>query len=97
MVRPQARRTWSITSGFSGSPAEFTSRRLTFHWPRSSWISMRHTVGGAQNDGHVVFDQRVERGARLEPAGERDDASRPRSRARKRSTRRASPSRARRC
>ena len=34
---------------------------------------MRQTVGGAQNDGDLVLDESIERGARLEPPGERDD------------------------
>ena len=53
---PQCRRTCSITSGFSGSPAASASRSGTCQRPRSSWISIRHTVGGAQN---VVTPQRT--------------------------------------
>jgi len=49
MVMPQAARTWSITSGLSGSPAEISSRSATFQAFRSSWISMRQTVGGAHS------------------------------------------------
>ena len=37
-----------MTSGLSGSPAPSTSRRPVFQAFRSSWISMRQTVGGAQ-------------------------------------------------
>ena len=49
-VIPQALRTCSITSGFSGSPAATHSRSAdTSAAPRSAWISIRHTVGGAQN------------------------------------------------
>jgi hypothetical protein len=48
-ARPQARRTCSMISGFTGSPAALTSRRATFHCLRSCWISIRQTVGGAQN------------------------------------------------
>src|SRR6266511_2264657 len=49
-VIPHAARTCSITSGLSGSPAATHSRIGTFQEPRSAWISIRHTVGGAQND-----------------------------------------------
>ena len=45
-----------MISGFSGSPAESASRSGTVHRPRSSWMIMRHTVGGAQN---VVTSQRT--------------------------------------
>ena len=39
-----------MTSGFSGSPAATHSRSaLMSAAPRSAWISIRHTVGGAQN------------------------------------------------
>src|SRR5271169_643680 len=55
MVRPHAALTRSMISGLSGSPAPTTSLRVTFHAARSSWISMRQTVGGAQN---VVTPQR---------------------------------------
>nr|BFE68812.1 hypothetical protein GCM10020092_021130 [Actinoplanes digitatis] len=48
IVTPQAFCTCSITSGFSGSPAPTTSRGGFVHAVRSDWISMRHTVGGAQ-------------------------------------------------
>ena len=48
IVTPQARRTCSMTSGFSGSPAATTSRGRVRSWERSAWISIRHTVGGAQ-------------------------------------------------
>src|SRR5689334_21759295 len=48
MVRPQASCTLLITSGLSGSPAPQTSRRESLQAARSSWISRRHTVGGAQ-------------------------------------------------
>ena len=37
-----------MTSGLSGSPAPTTSRSCVFTEPRSAWISIRHTVGGAQ-------------------------------------------------
>src|ERR1700722_10939419 len=53
---PQADLTRSITSGLSGSPAPISSLTATFQADRSSWISMRHTVGGAQN---VVTPQRA--------------------------------------
>jgi hypothetical protein len=49
IVRPQARRTWSITSGLSGSPAPTASRGGVRNSPRSACTSIRHTVGGAQN------------------------------------------------
>jgi hypothetical protein len=55
MVRLHAALTRSMISGLSGSPAPTTSLRATFHAARSSWISMRQTVGGAQN---VVTPQR---------------------------------------
>ena len=38
-----------MTSGLHGSPALSTSRNATLRDLMSSWISMRHTVGGAQN------------------------------------------------
>ena len=45
-----ASRTRSMTSGLSGSPAATHSRSvLTSAALRSDWISIRHTVGGAQN------------------------------------------------
>ena len=53
---PQAARTCSITSGLSGSPAATSSRAGTLQRPRSSWIIIRQTVGGAQN---VVTPQRT--------------------------------------
>src|SRR6185312_4733187 len=56
MVRPQAVRTCSITSGFSGSPALANSRSRTFQLLSFSVINMRQTVGGAQN---VVTPQPV--------------------------------------
>src|SRR5947208_1907342 len=46
MVMPQALRTCSITSGFSGSPAEMHSRIWTLTADRSAWISIRQTVVG---------------------------------------------------
>ena len=49
MVTPQPRRTCSITSGFSGSPAPTASRGGVASRVRSAWISIRQTVGGAQN------------------------------------------------
>ena len=49
-VIPQALRTCSITSGFSGSPAATHSRSAEVPAAaRSAWMSIRHTVGGAQN------------------------------------------------
>src|ERR1700691_2187082 len=39
-----------MTSGLSGSPAASTSRRLCFIDFRSSWMNMRHTVGGAHSE-----------------------------------------------
>ncbi len=38
-----------MTSGLSGSPAPTSSRIGTCHRLRSAWMSIRHTVGGAQN------------------------------------------------
>ena len=39
-----------MTSGFSGSPAATHSRSTEVSAvPRSAWMSIRHTVGGAQN------------------------------------------------
>src|ERR1700744_4106319 len=55
MVRPQALRTWSITSGLSGSPAPQTSRNETLKVASFSWVNSRHTVGGAHS---VVTPQR---------------------------------------
>src|ERR1700744_6786460 len=55
MVRPQALRTWSITSGLSGSPAPQTSRNETLKVASFSWMNSRHTVGGAHS---VVTPQR---------------------------------------
>jgi hypothetical protein len=49
MVMPQASRTCSMTSGLRGSPAPTSSRTGTCTRVRSAWISIRHTVGGAQN------------------------------------------------
>src|SRR3984885_10632971 len=47
----QARRTCSITSGFSGSPAPTHSRSvLTSAAARSACTSIRQTVGGAQSE-----------------------------------------------
>ena len=37
-----------MTSGLSGSPAATTARGGLRSAVRSAWISMRHTVGGAQ-------------------------------------------------
>src|SRR6266851_3232108 len=48
MVRPHASWTLLMTSGFNGLPAPQTSRRETLQAARSSWMSRRHTVGGAQ-------------------------------------------------
>src|SRR6202035_434196 len=56
MVNPQAARTWSITSGLSGSPAPQTSRSDTLKVASSSWMNSRHTVGGAHS---VVTPQRA--------------------------------------
>ena len=53
---PQAALTRSITSGLSGSPALISSLMRTGQAESSSWISIRHTVGGAQN---VVTLQRT--------------------------------------
>ncbi len=50
MVSPQAAFTWSITSGLSGSPAASNSRSFTGQAFRSTWISMRQTVGGAHSE-----------------------------------------------
>src|SRR3954470_23909352 len=55
MVRPQAARTWSITSGLRGSPAPQTSRKDTLKSESFSWMNSRHTVGGAHK---VVTPQR---------------------------------------
>src|ERR1700720_972670 len=55
MVSPQAARTWSITSGLSGSPAPQTSRKETLKVASFSWMNSRHTVGGAHS---VVTPQR---------------------------------------
>ncbi|CAM5234036.1 hypothetical protein SANTM175S_04848 [Streptomyces antimycoticus] len=55
MVTPQARRTCSMTSGLSGSPAARASRGGVRSWVRSAWMSIRQTVGGAQK---VVMAQR---------------------------------------
>src|SRR5262245_22848251 len=55
MVRPQASSTLLMTSGLSGSPAPQTSRKASLQAARSSWISRRQTVGGAQD---VVTAQR---------------------------------------
>ena len=51
-----------MTSGFKGSPAPQTSRRATLQARKSSWISRRHTVGGAQK---VVTAQRSSTQQRL--------------------------------
>src|ERR1700722_636699 len=56
MVMPHAVLTCSMTSGLSGSPGPINSRIGIFQSESFSWISMRHTVGGAQN---VVTPQRV--------------------------------------
>ena len=48
IVMPQAPRTFSMTSGLSGSPALTSSRSFTLYAPRSSSKSIRQTVGGAQ-------------------------------------------------
>src|SRR5271170_2113526 len=55
MVRLHASWTLLMTSGLSGSPAPQTSRRETLQAARSSWMSRRQTVGGAQK---VVTAQR---------------------------------------
>src|SRR5579863_1820848 len=62
MVRPQAFCTCSMTSGLSGSPAPTNSLIDIFQALRSSWINIRHTVGGAQN---VVTRQRAIVSSRL--------------------------------
>ncbi len=48
IVTPQAFSTCAITSGFSGSPAPTTLVGGVAREARSDWISIRHTVGGAQ-------------------------------------------------
>src|SRR5439155_114680 len=48
-VRFQIFCTCSMISGFSGSPAEQTSRSAVLHDCMSSCTNMRHTVGGAQS------------------------------------------------
>jgi len=48
MVTPHACSTRAITSGFSGSPAPTTLRGGRVSAARSLWMSIRHTVGGAQ-------------------------------------------------
>src|SRR5580698_5967881 len=48
-MSPHAFFTRPIISGFNGSPAPTTSLKLTSYAERSSWISMRQTVGGAQS------------------------------------------------
>ena len=45
-----------MTSGLSGSPALTASLRATRQAPRSSWTSIRQTVGGAQK---VVAPERT--------------------------------------
>ena len=45
---PHAFSTCSITSGFSGSPAPTTFDGGVREPRRSAWMSIRHTVGGAQ-------------------------------------------------
>ena len=49
MVTPQSFSTRAMTSGFSGSPAPRASRGTRDMPVMSAWMSMRHTVGGAQN------------------------------------------------
>ena len=49
-MAPHAYRTRLITSGFNASPAPTSSRGGLANRDRSAWISIRHTVGGAQND-----------------------------------------------
>ena len=49
MVRSQAARTRSMTSGFKGSPALAHSRRAAGRGPSSDKSSIRHTVGGAHS------------------------------------------------
>ena len=46
---PQCCWTWAITSGLSGSPAPISSRSEPEPPDRSDLMSIRHTVGGAQN------------------------------------------------
>jgi hypothetical protein len=48
MRTPQAFSTCSITSGLSGSPAPTTFAGGFASPDRSAWMSIRHTVGGAQ-------------------------------------------------
>ena len=49
IVSPQCFSTWLITSGLSGSPAPMASRRDPGPPERSALMSIRQTVGGAQN------------------------------------------------
>ena len=64
-----------MTSGLSGSPAPtHLAQRRPGTAGRSAWISIRHTVGGAQN---VVTSQRticVEQRRRVEPRVVVDEA-----------------------
>jgi hypothetical protein len=48
IVTPHAFSTCSMTSGLSGSPAPTTFFGGVLSVRRSAWMSMRHTVGGAQ-------------------------------------------------
>ena len=65
---PHASRTRSMTSGLSGSPAlDALAERLASAAPRSAWMSIRHTVGGAQS----VLTPRAERAAAALPAENR--------------------------
>jgi hypothetical protein len=48
IVTPHTFCTCSMTSGFSGSPAPTATRGGVDKAVRSDWMSIRHTVGGAQ-------------------------------------------------
>ena len=48
METPHSRSTIAMTSGLSGSPAPSALAGGTASVFRSAWMSMRHTVGGAQ-------------------------------------------------
>ncbi len=49
MVSPHHSSMRAMTSGLSGSPADMISRSLPGRSRIPAWMSMRHTVGGAQN------------------------------------------------
>ena len=48
ILTPHAFSICSMTSGLSGSPAPTTFCGGVLRPERSAWMSMRHTVGGAQ-------------------------------------------------